>query len=141
MRLSQKDFDKMMAKSHCKINPQSQQVKKPPKEAKMSKIEELVYWELWEDPDVEILKTQPVFPLISEFTRGGKKYQGIKYTADFRINENGKEVVIEVKSTGVLKARRVDYPMRRKLFLRAFPELLFREIIFDDDGNREIREY
>jgi len=90
---------------------------------------------------VELLETQPRFEIVPGFRRNGKKYQAVHYTSDFRIIENGREIVVEVKSEGVLRANVKSYPMRRKLFLKAFPELVFREIIFMDNGERVVREY
>jgi hypothetical protein len=140
MNLTPLQLKKLLKGSHCKIRKQPKGIKQP-KIAKISAIEQQVYLEFKANKNVEILELQPHFVVSPSFERNGKKYQPIRYTADFRILEDGREIIVEVKSTGVLRARRVDYPMRRKLFLRAFPDLYFREIIFDDQKRRTVKEY
>jgi len=112
---------------------------------KISSLEKIVQAEFRLSPDIVIISTQPAFEIVPGFTRNKRKYQSIKYTADFHIKECGKDIIVEVKSTGVLRANKKSYPMRRKLFLRFltdnFPEFIFREIIFDDRKNRTVKEY
>ena len=147
MRLSQVGLDKLLKNSHCAVNAKTfratlkKSKAKKQTRSKRSKLEEIVHWEFIKNKKVKLIKIQPEFELAPPFTRHGKRYRGISYTADFLIEESGQNVVVEVKSKGVLMANKKNYPMRRKLFLRAFPELLFREIIFDDNGNRKIKEY
>jgi hypothetical protein len=103
-----------------------------------SKSEALIYSEYKIDPDVEILELQPRFILLTPFKRKNKSYRGITYKADFVISVGGDNWVVEVKSKGTLKANSKNYPMRRKLFLNKFPDLNFREIIFDGKQRTEI---
>lgn len=105
-----------------------------------STSEGLIYIEYRDDPNIKILELQPKFELIRSFKRNGKKIQSIDYTSDFRILENKTEWVVEVKSSGSLKANSKSYPMRRKLFLYKYPHLRFREIIFDK-GKITVREW
>ena len=105
-----------------------------------SQIEAVIYCELRDDPNIEIIKLQPEFILQEKFKRFGKTYQPIKFTPDFHIKENGVEWIIEVKSKGTLYANSKSYPMRRKLFLKNNPGLRYREIIFDKK-ERILKEY
>ncbi len=96
-----------------------------------SKKEADIYFEFKHDPDIEIIGLQPKFTLIDKFQRRGKTYRAIKFTADFKIKQDGKIIIVDVKSKGTLLANSKGYPMRRKLFLLKFPDLIFKEIIFD----------
>lgn len=95
-----------------------------------SKRELEIYLELKYHPLVEILECHPEFILQEKFKRNGRTIRAIKYTADFFIMEDGRKIVVEVKSEGTLKANSKSYPIRRKLFLKKFPEFGFREIVF-----------
>ena len=139
MRLSKIEYKELLATSHCK--PRDEPKAKRSKRRKISALEIKISWQLTAEPGVEILKAQPCFEIVPGFERNGKKYQPIKYTADFLIEEDGKKIVVEVKSAGVLRANKKNYTMRRKLFLRAFPELGFREIIEDDDKRIIVKDY
>lgn len=142
MRFSEAEFKLFLRNSSCKIREEpSKSAQKPKKKRQISKLEELVHWEFLRDPNIEILETQPGFVVMPAFFRNGRNYQAIKYTADFRILEDGKEWIVEVKSRGVYEANKKNYPMVRKLFLKFYPELSFREIIFDDAGTRKVKEY
>jgi len=105
-----------------------------------SQSEADIYWEFKVDPEIEIVSLQPYFTLQQPFERNGKKYRAISYTADFRIKEKGEVVIVEVKSVGTLRANSKSYPMRRKLFLKNYPDLAFREILFEK-GKRVIKDY
>lgn len=96
-----------------------------------SRSEMEVYREYKLDPDIDLLGVQPKFTLQEGFSRNGKRHRAITYTADFDIIEDGREIIVEVKSVGTLKANSKSYSMRKKLFLKKFPDLLFREIIVD----------
>jgi len=102
-----------------------------------SKIEAQVYSEYKLDPDIEILELQPHFILLMPFKRRNKTYVGVTYTPDFKVRIKGFEWIVEVKSIGTLKVNSKSYPLRRKLFLYKFPELNFREIIFDGKQRTE----
>lgn len=69
------------------------------------------------------LERQPVFVLVMPFTAAGRKYRGIRYVGDFRYIEAGRVVVEDVK--GVATAA---YKIKRQLFARQFPGIVFREI-------------
>ena len=105
-----------------------------------SQIEALIYSEFKVDPDIEILDLQPKFVLLYGFKRKAKTFRPITYKPDFKITIKGVVWVVEVKSTGTIKANSKSYPIRRKLFLSRFPELNFKEIIFDG-GTRTEKEY
>jgi len=102
-----------------------------------SRTEAMIYSEFRLDPDIEILELQPQFVLLRPFKRKNKTIRGVTYTSDFKITIKGILWIIEVKSIGTLKANSKNYPMRRKLFLNRFPELNFREIIFDGKQRTE----
>jgi len=70
------------------------------------------------------LKLQPVFLLQEGFYRNGKAIRQITYRADFEyIDERGQRVVEDVKGV------KTDvYKIKKKLFLKKYPEIEFREI-------------
>ena len=70
------------------------------------------------------IDVQPVFILQECFTDyTGKKHRAIKYVADFKIvYEDGRVEVEDVK--GFLTS---VYKLKRKMFLFAFPEIIFKE--------------
>ena len=144
MRLSEQEFQDIKRKNpHLKIigdDTPGEKKKNPRTNSNKieidgylfdSKSEGKIYVEFKLDPSVTILELQPEFILIPEFERRGKKYKAITYKADFRIEQNGEEWIVEIKSIGTLMANSKSYSMRRKLFLRAYPESQLREIIFD----------
>jgi hypothetical protein len=150
--MTEKQLADIVKRGHCSITGE-QALKASAKQGRVSskkiqvdgyffdsQAEAHVYWEFKVDPDVELLALQPYFCLQKPFERGGKKYREISYKADFRIKEGGKEWIVEVKSQGTLKANSKSYPMRRKMFLKKFPALAFREIIFDK-GKRIVKGY
>ena len=100
-----------------------------------SQKEVVIYKDFKSDPDIEIKSLHPNFPLIDGFTRFGKKVRAASYTADFDILEKGERWIVEVKSEGT--AKMIDYQLRRKMFLNRYPELRFREIIFNGNKRRE----
>ena len=142
MILSENEYQELLKNSHCKSRGDLVLGKKY---HKISSLEEIIFTEFQFDPNVEILETQPHFEIVPGFERNGKKYQPIHYTSDFRIKEDEKEIIVEVKSKAILYVRRFDYPMRRKLFLKFitknYPEIGFREIIFDDKKQRTVIDY
>jgi len=148
MRLTEEQFAAMLKQSHCSIGGKAPKKKGRVNSRKVkvdgvefdSQAEAKIYFELKHDPDVEFLRIHPEFTLLDGFKRGKKKFQPITYKADFRIMEKGVEVIVEVKSTGTLKANAKSYPMRKKMFLKKFPELGFREIIFNG-SKRTVRDY
>jgi len=128
MRLS--EFKELKMKKEGRVNS-----KKPVMDGIQfgSGKEAMIYQEFKLDPEIKILDFHPQYQLTPGFKRYGKKYQAMKYTADFLIERAGKPVVVEVKSKGT--AKMTDYQMRKKMFLLQNPTLRFWEIIFD----REIR--
>ena len=72
---------------------------------------------------IKDLTLQPVFLLQEGFYYQGKAIRQITYRADFEYIENGKRVVEDVKGfkTDV-------YKLKKKLFLKKYPDIVFREI-------------
>ena len=73
---------------------------------------------------IKDLKLQPVFILQEGFYYQGKAIRQITYRADFEyVDENGNRVVEDVKGfkTDV-------YKLKKKLFLKKYPDIVFREI-------------
>lgn len=143
-RLTEEDLDQILKQGHCSLVGQTAKIASSKSKGRVyrrkveldghlfdSKAEALIYSEFKLDPDIEILELQPKFVLLRPFKRKNKFYKGIGYTSDFRINIKGVEWIVEVKSKGTIKANSKSYPMRRKLFLNKFPDLNFKEIIFD----------
>ena len=75
--------------------------------------------------DIKGFSLQPEFVLLDAFTDNtGKRQRAIKYTADFKIIHNDLSVeIVEVKGH---KTR--DYLLRKKLFLKRYPEFRFTEV-------------
>ncbi len=150
MRISEREYELMMKNSQCKVIEDINL--KPPAE-KTGRVnskktivdgyefdsakEARIYYEMKLDPEIEIVELQPEFVVFPAFKRNGKIYAAIKFTPDFKVLKNGLKLIIEVKSTGTLKANSKSYPMRRKLFLARYPELSFMEIIFDKNERTE----
>ena len=67
---------------------------------------------------IKNLQLQPKFLLQEKFKKNGKTYRKIEYIADFMYEENGKEVVEDVKGwkTDIFK-------LKLKLFEYKYPEL------------------
>ena len=73
---------------------------------------------------IKDLKLQPVFILQEGFYYCGKAIRQITYRADFEyVDEDGKVVVEDVKGfkTDV-------YKLKKKLFLKKYPDIVFKEI-------------
>lgn len=157
MRLSEKELDEILKRGNAKIRSENSDKKLPgEKKSKKGRVsgnkveidghifpsdkEAEIYQEYKFDPNIEIISLQPRFILLPSFKRNGKTIRQISYKADFHIKELGVEWIVEVKSKGSLMANSKSYPIRRKLFLSKFPELRFREIIFDKK-KRTIIEY
>ncbi|HCY85930.1 MAG TPA: hypothetical protein DHV36_12415 [Desulfobacteraceae bacterium] len=68
------------------------------------------------------LKLQPEFVLLDAFTSHGKKIRAIKYRADFQYEKEGETVVEDVKGH-----KTKEYLLKRKMFLRRYPEYRFLE--------------
>lgn len=64
---------------------------------------------------LEGFKHHYAFEMKSTGLKQMAKQRDITYKPDFEYYENGKKVIVEVKSYGTKLAR--DYPLRRKLFL------------------------
>lgn len=73
------------------------------------------------------LRRADSYLLIPAFTRDGVKYRKVEYTPDFTYTENGKQIIEELKSKATKRAR--DYAIRVKLFLRTYPDIVFREVM------------
>lgn len=74
--------------------------------------------------DIQDFSLQPEFELLPSFKKHGKRYQGMRYTADFKITHNdGSTEIIEVKGV-----RTRDYMLRMKLFNFTYRDLKFTEI-------------
>jgi hypothetical protein len=69
------------------------------------------------------LERQPEYVLVEPFAAQGYKFRGIRYRPDFRYLEEGHEVVEDVKGHCT-----EPYKIKRQLFLKAFPDVTFREI-------------
>ena len=78
--------------------------------------------------DIQNLKLQPVFILQKSFdvtiylTGKIKKVRAIKYIADFQYETGTLTIVEDVKGM-----KTSIYKLKRKLFLKKYPKLLFRE--------------
>ena len=75
--------------------------------------------------DIKGFSLQPEFVLQEAFVDSmGNKHRAIKYTADFKVIHNDLSVeIVEVKGH---KTR--DYLLRKKLFLKRYPEFKFTEV-------------
>ena len=73
----------------------------------------LVLEEKWNKGEIQNLKRQVPFILVPSFNLNKKKYREMKYLADFVYEENGKQVVEDVKAS---KYFQTDvYKLKRKL--------------------------
>ena len=71
--------------------------------------------------EISDLVVHPVFVLLDPFDdRDGKRWRAIKYEADFSYMQDGQKYVEDVKGveTAVFK-------LKRKMFLRRYPEIIF----------------
>ena len=75
--------------------------------------------------DIKGFSLQPEFVLQEAFTDSmGNKHRAIKYTADFKVIHNDLSVeIVEVKGH-----KTKDYLLRKKLFLKRYPEFKFTEV-------------
>jgi len=70
------------------------------------------------------LQLQESWVLQEPFTYQGKKYRAIHYIADFSYyDENGNYVVEDVKGR-----KTKEYQIKKKLFLKKYPNFIFREV-------------
>lgn len=151
-RLSETDLQNILKRGHCSITGEAiSRLAKATGRVRSNKIEidghvfdsraeASIYSEFKIDPDIKILEIQPCFVLLKPFKRKNRKHRGVIYTPDFKVEDKGVKWIVEVKSKGTIRANSKSYPIRRKLFLHKFPELNFREIIFDGK-QRTIKEY
>ena len=72
---------------------------------------------------IKDLKLQPVFVLQEGFEHDGKKERPIKYVADFAYEKNGRTIVEDAKGM-----RLPAYKIKRKMFLKKYPEIIFMEV-------------
>ncbi len=75
--------------------------------------------------EIKGLELQPKYVLQAAFNHRANTYRPITYTADFRYCEKGELVVEDVKSW--ITKKKADYVIRKKLFLKQHPEIVFRE--------------
>ena len=77
--------------------------------------------------EIRDLELQPKYVLQIAFEHLATKtiYRAITYTADFRYREGGQIIVEDVKSPPTRK--KADYAIRKKLFIKLHPEIVFRE--------------
>ncbi len=75
--------------------------------------------------EIEGLMLQPRYVLQEAFYDKEAHYQAITFTADFRYRERGQLIVEDVKSPPTRK--KADYVIRKKLFVKQNPEIVFRE--------------
>lgn len=91
-----------------------------------SKKEAHLYQQLlWAKKAGEVTRIvlQPRFSLLSPFTRKGETIRGITYVADFLVAyKDGTHEVIDVKGY-----RTASYKIKKKLFLKEYPQYRFRE--------------
>lgn len=67
---------------------------------------------------------QPEFVLLPPFQKGKKKYRGIKYIADFRIEHlDGSIEIVDVKGV-----KTTVYMMKKQLFENLYPDLTITEV-------------
>lgn len=69
------------------------------------------------------LELQPEYVVVPAFEYKGKKERPVRYRADFRYRLNGAQIVEDVKGH-----RTEVYRIKRKLLLRNYPEIDFREV-------------
>ncbi len=75
---------------------------------------------------IQELELQPVFVIHDKFKRNGKTIRDIKYIADFKYLCEGVVVVEDVKGK-----RTEAYQMKKKMFMKANPNVRFIEIYKD----------
>jgi hypothetical protein len=71
---------------------------------------------------IAALTLQPSFVLQPKFRQDGKTHRQIAYRADFQFVRSGQTVVVDVKGFATQA-----YKIKRKLFQRIFPEIVFEE--------------
>lgn len=69
------------------------------------------------------LKVHPAYILQEPFIYQGRKERAIKYEADFSYEEDGRQVVEDVKGM-----RTDAYKIKRKLFLYKYNDVIFKEV-------------
>jgi hypothetical protein len=77
--------------------------------------------------EIIAIELQPVFVLQEGFLRDGKFIRPITYRADFRVTyKDGTIVIMDVKPSATYQT--VEYRLKKKLLLKRFPEIQFKEI-------------
>lgn len=73
---------------------------------------------------IKDFELQPEFVLLPPFQKGKKKYRGIKYIADFRIEHlDGSIEIVDVKGF-----KTDGYRMKKQLFESLYPDLTINEV-------------
>lgn len=73
---------------------------------------------------IKSFECQPEFVLLPPFQKGKKKYRGIKYIADFRVEHlDGSIEIVDVKG---MKTQ--VYLLKRQLFENLYPDLTITEV-------------
>lgn len=84
-----------------------------------SKLECNAY-KYFKENNITILELQPRYLLQDSFKHNGKSYRKIEYVADFKIELNGEEIVID------MKGMRTDvYAMKEKMLLYKYRDIKF----------------
>jgi len=90
--------------------------------AEMHRYQELLM--LQRVGQIQNLELQPEYQLIDPFvSASGVKFRGVRYRGDFRYLEHGRTVLEAVNG-----ARPEVYRIKRHLFIRRYPDVVFREI-------------
>lgn len=92
--------------------------------SKKEAIRYMILKDMEREGEISSLELQPVFILQSKFKRGGKTIKAIKYIADFLYFVGDKAVVEDVKGF-----RTQVYMIKKKLFLKKYPEYEFKEVM------------
>ena len=70
------------------------------------------------------LELQPEFVLQDKFKSNGKTIRAIKYRADFKYTKDGAVIIEDVKGM-----KTPVYEIKKKMFLKRYPDLEFREVL------------
>lgn len=95
-----------------------------------SKAEAMYYSKLKllkQGKSIKSFELQPEFVLLPPFQKGRKKYRGIKYIADFRVEHlDGSIEIVDVK--GSKSTMTEAYKIKKKLFEFNYPDLSISEV-------------
>ncbi len=76
---------------------------------------------------IQDLQTQPKFVLLDKFECQGVKYRAVTYSPDFGYTQDGKKILVDVKSPITRKEPR--YIIKKKMFLSKYgEEFIFIEV-------------